>query len=170
MHPGAELVGRPAIDLPGPFDLQLLRLPYSTPGHLRGSGKKKSGPVSRAAPNPTNSNQNRKTDCAMNLSQQAPNRNPGRCWKSLRGFTGKRGRPKPPNGPPPTQPTHYETQAGPLLSATGLMQSNQNCDYETTHRVLLFNLQPTIRQASHASVDFISRQGSIRHHLLYRSP
>jgi hypothetical protein len=56
----------------------------------------------------------------MNPPQQTPNRNPRYCRKSPGGFTEKKGRPEYENGPPPTQPIHYENQAGARLDAVGL--------------------------------------------------
>ena len=58
--------------------------------------------------------------------------------------TRKKGRPKPPKGPPPTQPTYYETQISAALSAADLLQSNQNCNYETTLPGIPFNLTAII--------------------------
>jgi hypothetical protein len=106
---------------------------------------KKGGSVSRDAPQPNHLKQNRKTICALRLSQRLPRHNPGNCRKWPKGFTGEKGRPKPPKGPPPTQPVYYETQVSGSLAAANLMQSNQNCNHETISLVVLFNLPTTIR-------------------------
>jgi hypothetical protein len=80
------------------------------------------------------------------------------------GIHREKGAAQTPERAAPNSTNYYETQISGSLVAANLLQSNQNCDNETTSGAVLFNIASKILLTGHAGVDFKRRPGSIGGH------